>query len=276
MQRKKIALLVIAACLYGLVSSQYTPNITEFLNKNEAIWTYMTTTTIRQRRYDCKADVIDDITDDYVLFRSFFGYRTVIRSEWQQFLEGRLWNAGAPGGVRGPAYNAMNVSYRGATPSTTEVLTYLSPDKKCGVVSITDLVSGAEVTRELRVQNSSITAVETNPCFAEYNRTVGVKPARLTYAPSCQDILIGKDNIIPGRPIETALTTFGYPKTGKGVFQPTKVLLLCKLPSTPMFFEARLTCQLLGVLSAPRPFVALRKKPLLMQKTAHASVTKSI
>ncbi|XP_037501667.1 uncharacterized protein LOC119375542 isoform X2 [Rhipicephalus sanguineus] len=147
MKQDNIAFVIVTLWFNELVTSQDSPNIVELLDRKEAIWTYMTTST--HRRYDCKADVIDDINHDYVLFRSFFGYRSVIKSDWQQFLEGRLWYSEARNNPRNHAYNAMNVSYRGATPYTTEVLTYLSPNKECGVVSVIDLT-----TADISVSNT--------------------------------------------------------------------------------------------------------------------------
>ncbi|XP_049526610.1 uncharacterized protein LOC125946750 isoform X2 [Dermacentor silvarum] len=161
----------VAALRLNLVSSQGTsgtPDMTKFLNTSQPIWMYMTSTT--QRGYDCKVDVIDNVTDNYVLFRRLLGYRKFIVSDFQQFLEGHLWHSKSSNVPGNQAYDALNVSYRG----------------------------GTEPTYELRVKNSSIEVVEQHDCFKVYNMTVEGKPAKVSYLPSCQNILIGINNIIPG------------------------------------------------------------------------------
>ncbi|XP_075555128.1 uncharacterized protein LOC142587771 [Dermacentor variabilis] len=180
-----------------LVSSQGTRDMTRFLNTSEPIWTYKTTTT--RRGYDCNVDVIDNINDNYVLFRRFLGYRKVIISDFQQFLEGRLWYSRSPHDPKSQVYDALNVSFRGATPSSREILLYQRADNECGVVAVYDLVNGgAEPTYELRVKNSSIEVAEQDGCLDAYQKIVKGKPSKVSYVPSCQDILIGKDNILPG------------------------------------------------------------------------------
>ncbi|XP_065301185.2 uncharacterized protein [Dermacentor albipictus] len=180
-----------------VVSSQGTRDMTRFLNTSEPIWTYKTTTT--RRGYDCSVDVIDNINDNYVLFRRLLGYRKVIISDFQQFLEGYLWYSRSPDDPRIQVYDALNVSFRGATPSSREILLYQSADNECGVVAVYDLVNGgAEPTYELRVKNSSIEAAEQGKCLDAYQKIVERKPSKISYVPSCQDILKGRDNIIPG------------------------------------------------------------------------------
>ncbi|XP_049526608.1 uncharacterized protein LOC125946750 isoform X1 [Dermacentor silvarum] len=190
----------VAALRLNLVSSQGTsgtPDMTKFLNTSQPIWMYMTSTT--QRGYDCKVDVIDNVTDNYVLFRRLLGYRKFIVSDFQQFLEGHLWHSKSSNVPGNQAYDALNVSYRGAAPFSSEILLYQSADNECGIVAVYDLVNGGtEPTYELRVKNSSIEVVEQHDCFKVYNMTVEGKPAKVSYLPSCQNILIGINNIIPG------------------------------------------------------------------------------
>uniref|UniRef100_A0A6G5A5M5 Putative lipocalin lipocalin n=1 Tax=Rhipicephalus microplus TaxID=6941 RepID=A0A6G5A5M5_RHIMP len=170
----------------------------KFLNTSDPIWSYMTTSNMR--RYDCKVDVTDDMHDEDVLFRRFFGYRRVIISDWMLFLHGHLYQKSTRYRATTAIYNAMKVSFREqGTPLDTETLLFQDMNNTCGIVEVGDMASaGQGLTYELRVKNSSIEAPNQTDCFKEYQKMVKKAKVTVTYLPACQNILIGMNNIIAG------------------------------------------------------------------------------
>uniref|UniRef100_A0A131YND5 Lipocalin n=1 Tax=Rhipicephalus appendiculatus TaxID=34631 RepID=A0A131YND5_RHIAP len=178
----------------GRHSSPVVPDMTKFLNTSEPIWLYMTTTAMRG--YDCNVYVIDKLEGEYVNFRRFLGYRKVIISDWMQFLDGYL-NHSTTAQLKKKPYDVMDVKYHDGGPLDKETLLYQAKDNKCGIVAV-DYPENVNMgtTYELRVKNSSIEAANVTDCYQEYQKIAGKLTPKVSYIPSCQDLLIGMNNII--------------------------------------------------------------------------------
>uniref|UniRef100_L7LT40 Putative group i salivary lipocalin n=1 Tax=Rhipicephalus pulchellus TaxID=72859 RepID=L7LT40_RHIPC len=193
-----------------------TPDMTKFLNTSEPIWLYMTTTTMRG--YDCNVYVIDKIEGENVEFRRFLGYRKLIISEWMQFLDGYL-NYSTTSEPEDKPYDVMDVKYRDGGPLDKETLLYQGKDDDCGIVAVEYPGNGnMETTYELRVKNSSIEAANITDCYEEYLKIAETLTPKISYIPSCQDILIGMNNIIDAGGTDSGAVGFSYIAPTEPVF----------------------------------------------------------
>ncbi|XP_049266688.1 uncharacterized protein LOC119373297 isoform X2 [Rhipicephalus sanguineus] len=178
-------------------------------------------TTSTRTGYDCKVDVVDNIDSEYVYFRRFLAHRKLIVNDWVKFLVGHLYHKSARDGANVQIYNAMNVSVREhGPPLDVETLVYLSIDNLCGIFAVDDMVNGGqETTFELRVKNSSILVVNETECFKPYQEMVK-KQAKITYQPSCQDVLIGMNNFVPGGISDNGAVGLGFRHYSERFFIP--------------------------------------------------------
>ncbi|XP_075554030.1 uncharacterized protein LOC142587032 [Dermacentor variabilis] len=178
--------------LSGIEARQKTPDIREFLNGAQPIWARLTTA---GRGPDCMVDIIDKVDGNNVLLRRFIGHTKLIMSNFQKFLEGHLGSSS--GGSRSASLDVMNVSQRGAAPTSQEKLLYMSPKSDCGVFEVQDLINaGASRTYELRSKNSLDKEAEDVQCFVVYKKTTKGKARNISRDPACEDILKGNDNLM--------------------------------------------------------------------------------
>ncbi|XP_049527431.1 uncharacterized protein LOC119459521 [Dermacentor silvarum] len=184
--------IVALAWLSGIEAQQNTPDIRNFLNGGLPIWVRFTTAV---RGPDCKVDIIDNVDGTYVMLRRFIGYTKLIMSNFQQFLEAHLGSSSD--GSRSESLDVMNVSKRGAAPTSQERLIYLSQNRECGIFEVEDLVNaGADRTYELRSKNPLGGEAKDEECLMMYNKTTKGKARRISEDAACEDILKGNDNLL--------------------------------------------------------------------------------